>query len=80
MQYIKGGFSFRLKSKLDVWMRGFNETQILSAEKFTAVVRYIEENPVRRGLAQTAGEYPYSSSSSGDTDPMPSHFRKEARA
>lgn len=26
MQYIKGGFSFRLKSKLDVWMRSFNQT------------------------------------------------------
>ena len=26
MQFIKGGFSFRLKSKLDVWMRSFNES------------------------------------------------------
>ena len=23
MQFIKGGFSFRLRSKLDVWMRSF---------------------------------------------------------
>ena len=30
MQLIKGGFSFRLKSKLDVWMRSFNETQIMT--------------------------------------------------
>jgi len=41
MQFIKGGFSFRLKSKLDVWMRSFNESQILSAEKFVSCVRYI---------------------------------------
>jgi putative transposase len=41
MQYIKGGFSFRLKSKLDVWMRSFNQTQILSEEKFTATVGYM---------------------------------------
>jgi putative transposase len=34
MQFIKGGFSFRLKSKLDVWMRSFNETQIMTKEKF----------------------------------------------
>ena len=34
MQFIKGGFSFRLKSKLDVWMRSFNETQIVTKEKF----------------------------------------------
>ena len=36
MQFIKGGSSFRLKSKLDVWERGFNESQILSAEKSEA--------------------------------------------
>ena len=28
VQFIKGGYSFRLKSKLDVWSRSFNETQI----------------------------------------------------
>lgn len=80
MQYIKGGFSFRLKSKRDVWMRSFNETQILTEEKFMAAVRYIEQNPVRRGLAQTAGEFPYSSAASGSPDPMPAHMRKEIRA
>jgi putative transposase len=37
LQYIKGGFSFRLKSKLDVWMRSFNESQIMSEEKFRSV-------------------------------------------
>src|SRR5208282_6023707 len=54
MQYIKGGFSFRLKSKLDVWTRSFNESQIMSEEKFMSCVRYIEGNPVRRGLVSTA--------------------------
>src|ERR1035437_9239923 len=34
MQFIKGGFSFRLKSKLDVWARSFNESQIMNQEKF----------------------------------------------
>lgn len=59
MQFIKGGFSFRLKSKLDVWMRGFNESQIMSEEKFMNCVRYIEENPVRRGLASVPQAYPF---------------------
>jgi putative transposase len=77
MQYIKGGFSFRLKSKRDVWMRSFNQTQILSQQKFTAAVRYIELNPVRAGLVQAAVDYGYSSASCGETDPMPSHLRKE---
>jgi putative transposase len=39
MQFIKGGFSFRLKNKLDVWMRSFNESQIATEEKFTNCVR-----------------------------------------
>jgi len=75
MQFIKGGFSFRLKNKLDVWMRSFNETQIMSAQKFLSCVRYIEENPVRRGLALTPAEYQFSSASTGCFDPMPLHLK-----
>jgi putative transposase len=80
MQYIKGGFSFRLKSKRDVWMRSFNETQILSEEKFIAAVRYIEQNPIRRGLAESVAEYAYSSAVCKALDPMPAHLRKAAEA
>ena len=74
MQFIKGGFSFRLKSKLDVWMRSFNESQIMSEEKFINCARYIEENPVRRGLVRSPNEYRFSSASCGPLDPMPAHF------
>ena len=86
VQFIKGGFSFRLKSKLDVWMRSFNESQIMNQEKFVSCVRYIEENPVRRGLVPTAQAYPFSSAARGPFDPMPlhlqdqSHRRDKARA
>jgi REP-associated tyrosine transposase len=79
MQYIKGGFSFRLRSKQDVWMRSFNETQILNEEKFTAAVRYIEQNPVRRGLVLVAADYAYSSAACKALDPMPAHLRKAER-
>ena len=58
MQFIEGGFSFRLKSKVDVWMRSFNEMQIMMREKFVRCVSYIEKNPVRRGLALTPEMYP----------------------
>jgi putative transposase len=75
MQFIKGGFSFRLKSRHDVWTRGFNESQLMSREEFLSCVRYIEENPVRRELAATAQAYPYSSASSGSMDPMPIHLQ-----
>ena len=78
MQFIKGGFSFRLKSKLDVWMRSFNESQIMSEEKFINCVHYIEENPVRRGLAAMSQAYPFSSAVRGPLDPMPLHFRSSA--
>ena len=77
LQFIKGGFSFRLKSKLEVWMRSFNESQIVSEEKFMNCVRYIEENPVRRGLARLPNEYRFSSASCGPFDPMPSHFAEK---
>jgi putative transposase len=75
MQFIKGGFSFRLKSKLEVWMRSFNESQIMSEEKFVNCVRYIEENPVRRGLVTSAEAYPFSSAAREALDPMLPHLR-----
>ena len=75
MQFIKGGFSFRLKSKLDVWMRSFNESQIMSAEKFANCVRYIEENPVRRGVVASAEAFEFSSAGREGFDAMPLHLR-----
>jgi putative transposase len=75
MQFIKGGFSFRLKSKLDVWLRSFNETQIMSAEKFMICARYIHENPVRRGLASKPEDFEFSSACGAGLDPMPGHLR-----
>ena len=75
MQFIKGGFSFRLKSKLDVWMRSFNESQIMNAEKFVSCVRYIQENPVRRGLALTPEAFDFTSANCDGLDPMPVHLR-----
>lgn len=77
MQFIKGGFSFRLKSKLDVWMRGFNETQIMTKEKFVGCVLYIENNPVRRGLALTLEKYVFSSAVGGPWDAMPLHLEEK---
>ena len=81
MQFIKGGFSFRLKSKHDVWMRSFNESQISTEEKFLSCARYIEENPVRRGLVATPEDYCFSSAARGRLDAMPQHFQgNKARA
>jgi putative transposase len=75
MQFIKGGFSFRLKSKGDVWIPSFNESQITTDEKFAACVKYIEENPVRKKLVACPESYPFCSCGQGPFDPMPEHFR-----
>ena len=80
LQLIKGGFSFRLKSKREVWERGFNEVQIRSLEKFEACKRYIEENPVRAGLAASANAYPFSSARWVEiVDCVPKHFVRVGR-
>jgi len=75
MQFIKGGFSFRLKSKMDVWMRSFNESQIMTPEKFVSCVKYIEENPVRARLVEQAEDYAYTSAGRDPLDPVPEHLR-----
>jgi putative transposase len=76
VQFIKGGFSFRLKSKWDVWERGFNGVQILESARFEACKRYVEENPLKAGLSMTAEGFPYSSAHWRDrVDAMPRHFR-----
>jgi putative transposase len=73
VQFIKGGFSFLLKSKLDVWERGYNEVQITTPEQFESMRSYIEANPIRAHLAVEPSEYLYSSSVRTDmVDPPPS--------
>ena len=56
VQFIKGGFSFLLKSKLEVWERGYNQTQTLSVEKFEACRRYVEMNPVQQRMVLSPEE------------------------
>jgi len=75
VQYIKGGYSFRLKSKLDVWSKSFNETQIRTCDKFAACRTYIEANPVRANLCTSPERYPFSSASMPEIlDGCPPHL------
>ncbi len=64
-QLMKGNFSYRAKKefglKWEIWQKGFSEVQILSEESFRQHQDYIDENPVRAGLARSADEYPYCS-------------------
>src|SRR5919108_5204698 len=55
MQFIKGGFSFRVKketnSKLEIWQAGYNSHNIQTARDYDAHREYVHENPVRARLA-----------------------------
>ena len=75
MQYIKGGFSFRLKSKVNVWERSYDNRRILDKGGFSERIRYIQENPVRAHIALQADAYPFSSAGGKHLiDPPPSHL------
>lgn len=61
MQFLKGGYSFLLKSKLEVWERSYRERRIVDADDFATAKRYVEENPVRARMVTVAEEFAYSS-------------------
>ncbi|MGD0870896.1 MAG: transposase [Bryobacteraceae bacterium] len=63
MQFIKGGFSYRLKKECgylgEVWQRGFSEVRVESRESFLKHRQYLAANPVKAGLVDSAEKYPY---------------------
>lgn len=80
IQYIKGGFSFRAKREFGVqhqiWQIGYNETRVKNTEDYFTYRQYIRQNPVKRGLVNSAHEYMYSSASGEfEVDDAPLHFR-----
>jgi putative transposase len=60
VQLIKGGFSFRFKSNFDVWERSYDNRRIADSGQYDACIKYIDQNPVKAGLAES---YPHSSKS-----------------
>ncbi len=74
MQFIKGGYSYRLRKveKIQVWQESFTNHRIRDAEDYERHCEYVRMNPVRAKLARDAGAYPFSSASSGfRLDDMP---------
>ena len=63
MQLVKGGFSFRVRKEYgfrgEVWQRGFSEVRVSDQESFLNFRKYIQQNPVEAGLAESAELYPY---------------------
>jgi len=72
MQFIKGGFSYRLKSRPPVWQASFTNHRIRDFEDYERHREYIRMNPVRARLASRPEAYPYSSASGRmPLDPLP---------
>jgi putative transposase len=72
IQFIKGGFSFRLKAHGAAWQASFSNHRIRDLEDYENHREYIRMNPVRTGLAERAEEYPYSSAAGAiRLDPVP---------
>lgn len=75
MQYIKGGFSFRLKSKLDVWERSYDSRRITDLYDYITHATYIHQNPARAGLVSEPRHFAFSSANpTYRLDTPPKHF------
>jgi len=63
MQFIKGGFSYRLKKDFgysgEVWQRGFSEVRVQDKQGFLRHREYIVQNPVKAGLVDASDKFPY---------------------
>ena len=80
MQLIKGGFSFRfnqgLKTKRELWQPSFMDRRVRDSVEYERFRDYIWENLVKRFLAKTPQEYPYSSASPTFVlDPVPQRLK-----
>jgi len=63
VQYIKGNFSFRIKSRSPVWQPSFTSRRVKDVQDHNVHLQYIHQNPIRAGLCSQAEEFPYSSAS-----------------
>jgi putative transposase len=80
MQLIKGGFSFQLnknlKVKQEAWQPSFMDRRVRDSLEYQRFKDYIWQNPVKRFLAKTPEEYPYSSAHpSFQLDPAPQRLK-----
>ncbi len=80
MQLIKGGFSFRARKELgwvgEVWQNSFYDRRVRDAGEYVGFRKYIWNNPVKRGLVQTAEEFPYTSATL-QLDAVPQRLKPE---
>ncbi|HEY1499208.1 MAG TPA: transposase [Acidobacteriaceae bacterium] len=76
MQFIKGGFSFRLKSKFPVWEKSFTLRRIEDPCDYETHRNYIHANPVQAHLCPQPEDFPWSSANPAfAVDLSPEHLR-----
>jgi putative transposase len=83
LQFVKGGFAFRGGKEFGflapVWQHGFADNRVRDVEQFFGYHKYIRENPVKRGLASAASDFPFSSAHEGfELDPIPQGLKPES--
>jgi putative transposase len=74
VQFIKGGYSYRLRKveRIQVWQESFTNHRIRDFEDYQRHCEYVRLNPVRARLVRDAGAYAFSSASPGfGLDGMP---------
>lgn len=76
VQFIKGGFSFKVKkelgSSMEIWQPGFSDHRTRDGQDYRNHVGYIFRNPVGRRLVELAEHYPYCSAFPGsEKDDIP---------
>ncbi len=80
LQLIKGGFSFRAKRELgfvgEIWEKSFHDRRVRDWQEYCALRHYIHLNPIRKGLAEKAEQYPYNSAAARIVvDPPPQRLK-----
>lgn len=65
MQFIKGGFSFRLSKEFGIkrenWQTSFMDRRVRDAEEYSAFRIYIHQNPVKRALVEKPEDWQFGS-------------------
>jgi putative transposase len=85
VQFIKGGSAHRMRGKhplaSPVWQRGFSDHRIRDAGGFSAHVRYIEQNSIRKRLVTVPSDYRWSSATGHySLDPIPQGLKPAEKA
>ena len=83
VQFVKGGFSYRVKrelgSNMEIWQKGFSDHRIRDAIDYRIHQIYIQQNPIRKRLCERAEGYSYSSARPGfDLDTAPQGLKPES--